>query len=202
MPATQRRWRCRSFGQRLPHRHRLRWLRHQPRPLPRPRWMRRLDASRWPTVPAADRRQPPIAAPTRQRPPPDTTGAVPPADARPRRPRPRSTFRPMPARSRCAMPPPVATPRRCSRSARATPKSRGVKEDMAAAAKWYEKSAELGFAPARIPHRQFLREGHRRRARHQEGEDLVPARRRTGQRQRHAQSGRAVRHGRGWRDRQ
>jgi len=26
--------------------------------------------------------------------------------------------------------------------------SRGVKEDMAAAAKWYEKSAELGFAPA------------------------------------------------------
>ncbi len=80
--------------------------------------------------------------------------------------------------------------------------SRGVKEDMAAAAKWYEKSAELGFAPARIPHRQFLRKGHRRRARHQEGQDLVPAGGRAGQRQRHAQSGRAVRHGRGRRDRQ
>ena len=52
-----------------------------------------------------------------------------------------------------------------------------------------------------VPHRQFLREGHRRRPRRRQGEDLVPDGRRAGQCQRHAQSCGAVcdgrrRHGR------
>ncbi|TPK68092.1 peptidoglycan-binding protein [Mesorhizobium sp. B2-4-15] len=37
--------------------------------------------------------------------------------------------------------------------------SRGVKEDMAAAAKWYEKSAELGFAPAEYRIGNFYEKG-------------------------------------------
>ncbi|UVK43584.1 SEL1-like repeat protein [Mesorhizobium sp. AR07] len=37
--------------------------------------------------------------------------------------------------------------------------SRGVKEDMAAAAKWYEKSAELGFAPAQYRIGNFYEKG-------------------------------------------
>ncbi|WP_457153817.1 peptidoglycan-binding protein [Mesorhizobium sp. P5_C1] len=37
--------------------------------------------------------------------------------------------------------------------------SRGVKEDMAAAAKWYEKSAELGFAPAEYRIGNFFEKG-------------------------------------------
>lgn len=37
--------------------------------------------------------------------------------------------------------------------------SRGVKEDMAAAAKWYEKSAELGFAPAEYRIANFYEKG-------------------------------------------
>lgn len=37
--------------------------------------------------------------------------------------------------------------------------SRGVKQDMAAAAKWYEKSAELGFAPAEYRIGNFYEKG-------------------------------------------
>ena len=50
---------------------------------------------------------------------------------------------------------------------------RGMKADMAEAAKWYEKSAELGFRAGAVPHRQHVREGHRRHPRHRQIAQLV-----------------------------
>ena len=58
------------------------------------------------------------------------------------------------------------------------------------------------FRAGAIPHRQSLRKGQRGHPRHRQGENLVPARRQPGQRQRHAQPRGAVRHGRQRRDRQ
>ena len=56
---------------------------------------------------------------------------------------------------------------------------RGVKSDMKQAAEWYEKSAELGFAPAQYRIGNLYEKGTRRHARRGEGQDLVPDGRRT-----------------------
>ncbi|RWO74475.1 MAG: peptidoglycan-binding protein [Mesorhizobium sp.] len=88
----------------------------------------------------------------------DTTGAVPPADASPA-----TTAKfdipadagPAALRDAAASGDAKALFEIGSRYA----ESRGVKEDMAAAAKWYEKSAELGFAPAEYRIGNFYEKG-------------------------------------------
>ncbi|RUU80216.1 peptidoglycan-binding protein [Mesorhizobium sp. M7A.F.Ca.MR.362.00.0.0] len=88
----------------------------------------------------------------------DTTGAVPPADASPA-----TTAKfdipadagPAALRDAAASGDAKALFEIGSRYA----ESRGVKEDMAAAAKWYEESAELGFAPAEYRIGNFYEKG-------------------------------------------
>lgn len=88
----------------------------------------------------------------------DTTGAVPPADASPAI----TTKFDIPADAG----PAALRDAAASGDAKALfeigsryAESRGVKEDMAAAAKWYEKSAELGFAPAEYRIGNFYEKG-------------------------------------------
>ncbi|WP_027039531.1 peptidoglycan-binding protein [Mesorhizobium ciceri] len=99
--------------------------------------------------------QPMAAEPTTTK---DTTGAVPPVDASPA-----TTAKfDIPADAG----PPALRDAAASGDAKALfeigsryAESRGVKEDMAAAAKWYEKSAELGFAPAEYRIGNFYEKG-------------------------------------------
>ncbi len=88
----------------------------------------------------------------------------------------RSRFRPGPVRCRCARPPPRATPRRSSRSPRRYAEGRGMQADMAEAAKWYEKSAEPGFAPAQYRIGNMYEKGIGVDARHRQVDRLVPRR--------------------------
>lgn len=88
----------------------------------------------------------------------DTTGAVPPADASPAM----TTKFDIPADAG----PAALRDAAASGDAKALfeigsryAESRGGKEDMAAAAKWYEKSAELGFAPAEYRIGNFYEKG-------------------------------------------
>ncbi|MCQ8871623.1 peptidoglycan-binding protein [Mesorhizobium sp. LMG17149] len=99
--------------------------------------------------------QPMAAEPTTAK---DTTGAVPPADASPAM----TTKFDIPADAG----PAALRDAAASGDAKALfeigsryAESRGVKEDMAAAAKWYEKSAELGFAPAEYRIGNFYEKG-------------------------------------------
>lgn len=99
--------------------------------------------------------QPMAAEPTTTK---DTTGAVPPVDASPA-----TTAKfDIPADAG----PPALRDAAAGGDAKALfeigsryAESRGVKEDMAAAAKWYEKSAELGFAPAEYRIGNFYEKG-------------------------------------------
>lgn len=99
--------------------------------------------------------QPMAAEPTATK---DTTGAVPPVDASPA-----TTAKfDIPADAG----PPALRDAAAGGDAKALfeigsryAESRGVKEDMAAAAKWYEKSAELGFAPAEYRIGNFYEKG-------------------------------------------
>lgn len=99
--------------------------------------------------------QPMAAEPTAAK---DTTGAVPPADASPAM----TTKFDIPADAG----PAALRDAAASGDAKALfeigsryAESRGGKEDMAAAAKWYEKSAELGFAPAEYRIGNFYEKG-------------------------------------------
>ncbi|RWN45863.1 MAG: peptidoglycan-binding protein [Mesorhizobium sp.] len=99
--------------------------------------------------------QPMAAEPTVAK---DTTGAVPPADASPAM----TTKFDIPADAG----PAALRDAAASGDAKALfeigsryAESRGGKEDMAAAAKWYEKSAELGFAPAEYRIGNFYEKG-------------------------------------------
>lgn len=99
--------------------------------------------------------QPMAAEPTTAK---DTTGAVSPADASPAM----TTKFDIPADAG----PAALRDAAASGDAKALfeigsryAESRGVKEDMAAAAKWYEKSAELGFAPAEYRIGNFYEKG-------------------------------------------
>ncbi|RWN14736.1 MAG: peptidoglycan-binding protein [Mesorhizobium sp.] len=99
--------------------------------------------------------QPMAAEPTTAK---DTTGAVPPADASPAM----TTKFDIPADAG----PAALRDAAASGDAKALfeigsryAESRGGKEDMAAAAKWYEKSAELGFAPAEYRIGNFYEKG-------------------------------------------
>jgi localization factor PodJL len=89
----------------------------------------------------------------------DTTGAVPPADASPAAATAKfdipTDVGPLALRDAAAGGDAKALFEVGSRYA----ESRGVKEDMAAAAKWYEKSAELGFAPAEYRIGNFFEKG-------------------------------------------
>jgi localization factor PodJL len=89
---------------------------------------------------------------------PDTTGAVPAADA------------PAAAQAKIAVPADAGPAALRQAAAEGDAKAlfevgsryaegRGVKEDTAAAAKWYEKSAELGFAPAEYRIGNFYEKG-------------------------------------------
>ena len=95
----------------------------------------------------------------------------------------------------CARQPPPATPRRCSRSARAMPRA-AASADIEGRCPVVRKGSRTRLRAGAVPHRQFLRKGHGVARDVGQGQDLVPAGRRTGQCQRHAQSGRALRHGR------
>lgn len=89
----------------------------------------------------------------------DTTGAVPPADASPAEATAKfdipTDVGPLALRDAAGNGDAKALFEVGSRYA----ESRGVKEDMAAAAKWYEKSAELGFAPAEYRIGNFFEKG-------------------------------------------
>ncbi|MCZ8545761.1 peptidoglycan-binding protein [Mesorhizobium qingshengii] len=89
----------------------------------------------------------------------DTTGAVPPADAPPATAAAKidipANAGPAALRDAAANGDAKALFEIGSRYA----ESRGVKEDMAAAAKWYEKAAELGFAPAEYRIGNFYEKG-------------------------------------------
>ena len=100
--------------------------------------------------------QPMAAQPTTTK---DTTGAVPPADASPAAPTAKfdipADAGPVALREAAAGGDPKALFEIGSRYA----EGRGVKADMKAAAKWYEKAAELGFAPAQYRIGNFYEKG-------------------------------------------